>query len=64
MSKDENESLHIGRESIMKRPLSVIIISKDPATLQETHNRFDMQTSFPRLKLLVLFFKLAFGGGL
>lgn len=44
----------------MKRPLSVIIISKDPHTLQETHSRFDAQTSFPRLRLLSIFLKAFF----
>ena len=44
----------------MKRPLSVVIISKDPKTLQEVHNRFDAQTNFPRLKLLFIFFKVLF----
>jgi len=46
----------------MKRPISVIIISKDPKTLQETHNRFDAQTSFPRLKLIFIFLRAFFTG--
>lgn len=44
----------------MKRPLSVVIISKDPKTMREIHNRFDAQTSFPRLKLLSIFFRAIF----
>ena len=44
----------------MKRPLSVVIISKDPKTLQEIHNRFDAQTSFPRLKLFSIFLRAFF----
>jgi hypothetical protein len=44
----------------MKRPLSVIIISKDRKTQREVHNRFDAQTSFPRLKLLSIFLKALF----
>ena len=44
----------------MKRPLSVIIITKDPKTLREVHNRFDAQTSFPRLKLFSIFLKAFF----
>ncbi len=46
----------------MKQPLSVIIITKDPKTLRETHNRFDVETSFPRLQLLSIFLKAFFGG--
>lgn len=41
----------------MKRPISVVIISKNPHTMQETHNRFDALTSFPRLRLFVIFLK-------
>ncbi|MBI1803296.1 MAG: hypothetical protein HY033_04415 [Ignavibacteriae bacterium] len=44
----------------MKRPLSVIIITKDPKTLQEIHTRFDVQTGFPRLKLISIFLKAIF----
>ncbi len=44
----------------MKRPLSVVVISKDPKTLRETHQRFDVQTSFPRLKLFAIFLKAVF----
>ena len=44
----------------MKRPLSVIIISHDPATQQETHTRYDAQTGFPRLRLLFIFLKAFF----
>jgi hypothetical protein len=46
----------------MKRPMSVVIISKNPKTMQETHNRFDAETSFPRLKLLLIFLKAFFTG--
>lgn len=44
----------------MKRPLSVVIISKDPKTMQEVRNRFDVQTNFPRLKLFSIFLKAIF----
>jgi hypothetical protein len=44
----------------MKRPLSVIIITKHPETMKEVHTRFDVQTSHPRLKLLSLLLKVAF----
>jgi hypothetical protein len=44
----------------MKRPLSVIIIAKDPASKQETHHRFDAETSFPRLKLFSIFLRAIF----
>lgn len=46
----------------MKRPFSVIIISKDPTTQREIHTRFDAQTSFPRLKLFSIFLKALFKG--
>ncbi|HUL43897.1 MAG TPA: hypothetical protein VLY03_06030 [Bacteroidota bacterium] len=38
----------------MKRPLAVIIITKDPKTQQEIHNRFDAETRFPRFRLLLI----------
>jgi hypothetical protein len=41
----------------MKRPMSVMIISKDPKTMQETHQRFDAETRFPRLKLFLILLK-------
>jgi hypothetical protein len=44
----------------MKHPLSVTIITKDPKTLQEIHNRFDTQTSFPRLALLGIILRALF----
>ncbi|HEV8538071.1 MAG TPA: hypothetical protein VGR15_04015 [Bacteroidota bacterium] len=44
----------------MKRPISVLIISKNPKTLQEVRNRFDVLTSFPRLKLFSIFLKAIF----
>jgi len=44
----------------MKHPLSVIIITRDRKTQQEVHNRFDVQTGFPRLKLISIFFKAFF----
>lgn len=44
----------------MKLPLSVIVITRDPATRQEVHNRFDALTSFPRLKLLLIALRAAF----
>ena len=46
----------------MKRPISVIIISKDPRTLREIHNRFDALTNFPRLKLISIVVKALFIG--
>lgn len=36
----------------MKRPLSVVIISKNPSTLREVEVRYDAETSFPRLRLI------------
>ncbi|HEY6191633.1 MAG TPA: hypothetical protein VI215_04815 [Bacteroidota bacterium] len=44
----------------MKRPLSVTIVTKDPATQREIHNRFDVETSFPRLRLCVIFLRAFF----
>jgi hypothetical protein len=44
----------------MKRPLSVIIVTKDPATQREVHNRFDVETGFPRLRLAAIFFRAFF----
>ncbi len=44
----------------MKRPISVIIISKDRKTSREIHNRFDAETSFPRLKLLSICLRAIF----
>jgi hypothetical protein len=38
----------------MKTPLSVIIITRDPATNQEVHNRFDALTAFPRIRILIM----------
>jgi anthranilate/para-aminobenzoate synthase component II len=45
----------------MKRPLSIIIISKDPRSQQEVHNRFDVLTRFPRLSLLGICLRVFFG---
>jgi hypothetical protein len=44
----------------MKRPLSVIIITKDPSTQREIHNRFDVETGFPRIRLCLIFFRALF----
>ncbi len=44
----------------MKRPLSVIIITKDKKTGQEIHNRFDAETGFLRLKLISIFIRAFF----
>lgn len=44
----------------MKLPLSVIVISRDPKTKQEIHNRFDALTRFPRLKILLIALRAAF----
>lgn len=48
----------------MKRPLSVIIVTKDPATLKESHLRFDVHTAFPRLRLITIFLKTVFSSHL
>jgi hypothetical protein len=45
----------------MKRPLSIIIISKDPKTQQEVHNRYDTSARFPRLALLTMCLRAFFG---
>jgi len=44
----------------MKHPLSVIIVTKDPKTLQEIHNRFDTETALPRLALLFILLRAFF----
>jgi hypothetical protein len=44
----------------MKNPLSVIIITRDPKTNQEVHNRFDVLTGFPRLRIIITAFRAAF----
>jgi hypothetical protein len=44
----------------MQRPLSVTIISKDPKTLREIHQRFDVQTNYPRLKLCAILLRAVF----
>jgi len=44
----------------MKRPLSVLIITKDMRTKQEIHNRFDALTSFPRLRLIAICIRALF----
>lgn len=44
----------------MKRPLSVIIVTRDKATQQEVHQRFDVETGFPRLRLLTIFLRALF----
>ena len=44
----------------MKRPISVIIVERDPRTQQETHHRFDAETRFPRLRLCVIFLRALF----
>ena len=46
----------------MKRPVSIIIISKDPKTQQEVHNRYDTLTRFPRLTLFAICLRALFGG--
>ncbi len=45
----------------MKKPLSIIIITKDPRTQQEVHDRFDMVTSFPRISLLGVCLRMFLG---
>lgn len=45
----------------MKHPLSLIIISKDPRTQQEIHNRYDTLARFPRLALLGFCLRAFFG---
>lgn len=44
----------------MKRPLSIIIISRDPKTQQETHTRYDSFTRFPRLTMLGVMLRALF----
>jgi len=44
----------------MKQPLSVVIITKDPKTQREAHNRFDVRTGFPRFRLFFIFLKAIF----
>jgi hypothetical protein len=44
----------------MKRPLSVVIITRDPKTQREVHTRYDAQTRFPRLRLIPIFFRSFF----
>ena len=44
----------------MKTPISVIIITKDARTMQEIHNRYDGETSFPRLRLFSVFLRAFF----
>ncbi len=44
----------------MKRPLSVVIITKHPDTMQEIHRRFDTTTSYPRLKMISILLKVLF----
>ncbi|HLB00034.1 MAG TPA: hypothetical protein VJO14_01485 [Bacteroidota bacterium] len=44
----------------MKAPLSVIIITRDPKTNREIHNRFDTLTGFPRLRILLMALRAAF----
>ena len=48
----------------MQRPLSIIIISKNPKTQQEVHNRYDAMTRFPRLKLLTVLLRALLGAKL
>ncbi len=44
----------------MKRPLSVTIVTKNPSTQREVHNRYDVETGFPRLRLVFIFFRAFF----
>mgnify|MGYP001438143808 CR=1 FL=1 len=44
----------------MKRPLSVIIVTKDLKTQREVHNRFDVETGFPRIRLFGIFLRALF----
>jgi hypothetical protein len=44
----------------MKRPLSIIVITKDPKTMQEVHTRYDAQTGFPRFRLVLWFVRAFF----
>lgn len=43
----------------MKLPISVIVITRDPATKQEVHHRFDALTSFPRLRVFLIALRAA-----
>lgn len=44
----------------MKKPLSVIIITKDPKSEKEIHHRYDSVTSHPRLEIIKILFKSIF----
>ncbi len=44
----------------MMKPLSVIIITKDPKSDKEIHYRFDSLTSYPRLELIKILLKSLF----
>jgi len=43
----------------MKQPLSVVIITKDPKTQRESHNRFDVAPDFP-VQIVFYFLKAIF----
>ncbi|MDI6803623.1 MAG: hypothetical protein QME58_07225 [Bacteroidota bacterium] len=47
----------------MKKPLSVIIITKNQKSEKEIHNRYDSVTSFPRLEIIKILFKSLFTVG-
>ncbi len=44
----------------MKKPLSVIIITKETKSEKEIHHRYDSVTSYPRLEILKILFKSLF----
>ncbi|HLF14241.1 MAG TPA: hypothetical protein VI932_05080 [Bacteroidota bacterium] len=44
----------------MKLPLSIIVITRDPVTKQEIHNRFDALTGFPRIRILLIALRAVF----
>jgi hypothetical protein len=44
----------------MKRPISVIIITRESNGSREIHNRFDALTRFPRLRLCAILVRALF----
>ncbi|HUN67147.1 MAG TPA: hypothetical protein VMW43_13725 [Bacteroidota bacterium] len=44
----------------MKRPISVIVITREPNGSREVHSRFDAVTGFPRLRLCSILLRAIF----
>jgi len=44
----------------MKRPISILIITKSKESGEEIHKRYDGETNFPRLYLLKIFLRMIF----